>query len=111
MSLNPLVGGNFAHTEAVPLQTSPLLTRFSLKGKTAIVTGAGAGIGLSVARGFAELGANVIIWFNSNEAAHQRAAEIEKEFGVKCNIPSSMSIQFAAAEKSVNRQSIQSPDS
>jgi len=57
---------------------------FSLKGKTAIISGAGQGIGLAVARGYAEAGANVAIWFNSNKKAYDRAAEIEKEFGVKC---------------------------
>ena len=54
---------------------------FSLKGKTAIISGAGAGIGLAVARGFAEAGANVVIWYYSNKKALTRAEEIEKEFG------------------------------
>jgi sorbose reductase len=57
---------------------------FSLKGKTAIISGAGAGIGLAVARGFAEAGANVVIWYYSNKKALIRAEEVEKEFGVKC---------------------------
>lgn len=59
---------------------------FSLKGKTAIISGAGAGIGLAVARGFAEAGANVVIWYYSNKKALTRAEEIEKEFGVKCTL-------------------------
>jgi NAD(P)-dependent dehydrogenase (short-subunit alcohol dehydrogenase family) len=59
---------------------------FSLKGKTAIISGAGAGIGLAVARGFAEAGANVVIWYYSNKKALTRADEIEKEFGVKCTL-------------------------
>ena len=57
---------------------------FSLKGKTAIVSGAGAGIGLAVAHGFAEAGADVAIWYNSNKEALDRAREIEEEYGVKC---------------------------
>jgi phosphoglycerate dehydrogenase-like enzyme len=57
---------------------------FSLKGRTAIVSGAGAGIGLGVAHGYAEAGANVIIWYNSNAKAIERAKEIEAEYGVKC---------------------------
>lgn len=57
---------------------------FSLKGKTAIVTGAGAGIGLSVAHGLAEAGANVAIWYNSNKKAVDEAAHIEKTYGVTC---------------------------
>ena len=45
---------------------------------------AGAGIGLAIAHAFAEAGANVAIWYNSNKKAIEKAAEIEKEFGVKC---------------------------
>lgn len=56
----------------------------SLKYKTAIVSGAGAGIGLEVARALAEAGANVAIWYHSNKNALDRAAEIEQMYGVKC---------------------------
>ena len=61
-----------------------LLSRFSLKGKTAIVTGGGAGIGLSVAHGLAEFGANVSIWYYKNRETPKRAEEIEAKYGVKC---------------------------
>lgn len=57
---------------------------FSLAHKTAIVTGAGAGIGLAVAHSLAEAGANVAIWYHSNKSALDRAAEIEKRYNVKC---------------------------
>jgi NAD(P)-dependent dehydrogenase (short-subunit alcohol dehydrogenase family) len=57
---------------------------FSLKGRTAIVSGAGAGIGLAVAQALAEAGANVAIWYNSNKKAVIEAEKIEKEYGVKC---------------------------
>ncbi|KJZ70738.1 hypothetical protein HIM_09871 [Hirsutella minnesotensis 3608] len=57
---------------------------FSLKGRTAIVSGAGGGIGLGVAHAFAEAGANVAIWYNSNKQAITEAENIEKTYGVKC---------------------------
>lgn len=57
---------------------------FSLAGRTAIISGAGGGIGLAVARAFAEAGANVAIWYNSNDTAVERAAEIAHAFNVKC---------------------------
>ncbi|WEW56023.1 Sorbose reductase sou1 [Emydomyces testavorans] len=60
-----------------------VMALFSLKGKTAIIAGAAAGIGLVVAQTYAEAGANVALWYHSNKAAHDRAAEIEKKYGVK----------------------------
>lgn len=76
--------GQFAHDNTKAPNTSRIFPLFSLKGKTAIVSGAGAGIGLQVAHALAEAGANVAIWYNSNKDALDRAAEIEKEYGVKC---------------------------
>jgi sorbose reductase len=80
--------GKFAHDSTVAPQSDRVLPLFSLKGKTAIVSGAGAGIGLAVAHGFAEAGANVAIWYNSNKKAIEKAKEIEKTYGVKCTFPS-----------------------
>lgn len=85
MADSAMNGGNFAHNNTEPPQEIKVLPLFSLKGKTAIVSGAGAGIGLAVAQGFAEAGANVAIWYNSNKKAIDRAADIEKEYGVKCD--------------------------
>ncbi|KAI5813522.1 hypothetical protein BZA77DRAFT_284690 [Pyronema omphalodes] len=61
-----------------------VLPLFSLTGKTAAVSGAGAGIGLAVADAFAEAGANVAIFYNSNPKAIERAEEISKKYGVQC---------------------------
>ncbi|WP_407643486.1 2-dehydro-3-deoxy-D-gluconate 5-dehydrogenase KduD [Cohnella endophytica] len=43
--------------------------RFDLTGKTAIVTGAGRGLGQAIAVGFAEAGANVVLVTNRSSAA------------------------------------------
>ena len=62
------------------------MSMFSLKGKTAIVTGAGAGasIGLAVAaQGLAEAGANVALWYRSNAKYPERAAEIASKYNVQ----------------------------
>ena len=77
-------GGNFSHNNTVAPKDERVLPLFSLKGRTAIVSGAGAGIGLAVAQGFAEAGANVAIWYNSNKKAIERAQAIEKTYGVQC---------------------------
>jgi len=76
--------GKFTHGVTEAPKADRILPLFSLKGKTAIISGAGAGIGLAIAQGFAEAGANVVIWYNSNKKAIDRAAEIEQTYGVKC---------------------------
>jgi sorbose reductase len=76
--------GKFVHNNMPAVKSSRVLPLFSLKGRTAIVTGAAAGIGLAVAQALAEAGANVAIWYNSNKKAVDEAAQIEKAFGVRC---------------------------
>ncbi len=78
--------GTFKHNNTLPPKSKRIVPLFfSLQGKTAIISGADRGIGFAVARGFAEVGANVVIWYHSNkEGAEKGAAEIEDEFRVKC---------------------------
>lgn len=56
------------------------LGQFSLKGKVAIVTGGGRGIGQAIAYGFAKAGAKVVITSRKVQDLEATAAEI-KEFG------------------------------
>jgi sorbose reductase len=84
MAGNAMKGGNFSHENTTPPKSERVMPLFSLKGRTAIVSGAGAGIGFAVAQALAEAGANVAIWYNSNKKAIERAEWISKEFGVKC---------------------------
>lgn len=58
----PMNGGVFAPNNTVAPKEQKIFPLFNNTGKTAIVTGAGAGIGLAVAQGLAESGANVAIW-------------------------------------------------
>ena len=102
----PLTGGNFKHDNspaAKPVDGEKVLPLFSNKGKTAIVSGAGAGIGLSVAQALAESGANVAIWYNSNKKALDRASEIASNYNVKCqayqvNVTDAQAVQNAVDE-------------
>lgn len=80
----PLQGGRFRHGNTTAPSEHKVLPLFTNEGKTAIVTGAGAGIGLAVAQGLAESGANVAIWYHGNKKALDRAREIEEEYGVRC---------------------------
>ncbi|KAI1342060.1 sorbitol utilization protein SOU2 [Xylariaceae sp. FL0016] len=98
-----MLGGDFRPNAMPAPTTKSVMSLFSLKGRTAIVSGAGAGIGLAIAQGFAEAGANVAIWYNSNKKALDEAANIEKEYGVKCkayqvNIISYDSVKAAVDE-------------
>lgn len=80
----PLQGGRFRHGNTTAPSEKKVVPLFTNKGKTAIITGAGAGIGLAVAQGLAESGANVAIWYHSNKKALDRAREIEEEYNVQC---------------------------
>ena len=77
-------GGSFKHNNTVAPKEEKVFPLFDNRGKTTIVTGAGAGIGLAVAQGFAESGSNVAIWYHGNRKALDRAKEIEDQYGVKC---------------------------
>lgn len=78
-------GGNFTHNNTTAPSGDRVTPLFSLKGRTAIVSGAGAGIGLAVAQALAEAGANVAIWYHSNKKALDRAKEIEETYKVQCS--------------------------
>ncbi|KAJ2983731.1 hypothetical protein NQ176_g476 [Zarea fungicola] len=76
--------GVFKRNNTVPPANGAVMPLFSLTGKTAIISGAGQGIGLAVAQAFAEAGANVAIWYNSNSAAIAESENISRSFNVKC---------------------------
>lgn len=82
MAAPPIQNGLFQHNNTTAPNGSSVFSLFSLKGKTAIITGAGAGIGLQVADALAEAGANVALWYSSNTKTPERAAEIAKKYGV-----------------------------
>jgi 3-oxoacyl-[acyl-carrier protein] reductase len=72
-----------------------------LDGKNVIITGASRGIGMGIARVFAEHGANVAFTYSSSEAP---ALELEKELtskGVKAKAYKSNAASFADSEKLV----------
>jgi sorbose reductase len=76
--------GLFQEGNTVAPSETSVVPLFSLKHKTAIISGSDRGIGLAVAQAFAEAGANIAIWYHSNKEAYDRAAEIADKYGVKC---------------------------
>ena len=76
--------------------------RFSLKGKNAVVTGAGAGIGRAIALAFADAGAQVACLDLDGKAAQATAAEISKTgargVAVACDVGIESDVEAAAAK-------------
>lgn len=56
---------------------------FDLKGKIALVTGGGSGLGRDIARVFAEYGAQIAICSRKLENCQETATEIERDYQVK----------------------------
>ncbi|QLG74074.1 hypothetical protein HG535_0F05860 [Zygotorulaspora mrakii] len=68
--------------QAKPELAENVMDLFSLKGKVASVTGASGGIGYEVAVGFAQAGADVAMWYNSNPAIEKEVEGLSKKYGV-----------------------------
>lgn len=73
------------HRPPRPFPNTPanVLEQFSLRGRVACITGASDGIGFAIAEGFAEAGADLALWYNSNPAAVERGADLAKKHGVQ----------------------------
>ena len=54
------------------------MSNFSLKGKTALITGGGSGIGKAIATTFANQGAKILIFETDSNAAEQTVFEIQE---------------------------------
>ncbi|KAL4926075.1 putative carbonyl reductase [Aspergillus undulatus] len=93
--------GHFFHGNAEAPAHPGLMPMYSLSGKTAIVTGAGADIGLAVANGLAEAGANVALSYQTNTNASERAQEIAAKYGAY-----QVNITNAQAAKQATEQSV-----
>ncbi|KAI1059608.1 hypothetical protein LB506_008603 [Fusarium annulatum] len=60
-----------------------VLEQLRLNGKVLVVNGAADGLGYAVAEGYAEAGGNVALWYNSNDAAIEKARLLSEQHGTK----------------------------
>ncbi|PWY78355.1 NAD(P)-binding protein [Aspergillus heteromorphus CBS 117.55] len=67
-----------------PFPNTPtnVLEQLRLTGKVVVVTGAADGIGYAVAEAMAEANAHVALWYNSNNAAVEKARELASTHGI-----------------------------
>ncbi|KAJ4391290.1 hypothetical protein N0V93_004907 [Gnomoniopsis smithogilvyi] len=77
------VAGQPRQAKPVPNIPTNVLEQFSMKGRVVVVNGASDGIGYSVTEGMVEAGADVALWYNSNDAAISKAATFSKQFGIR----------------------------
>src|SRR5688572_25969120 len=61
----------------------PGINLFSIKGRSAIITGGTKGLGLAMASGLASAGANVMLVSRKASDGDEAAAEISAQYGVK----------------------------
>lgn len=71
------------------------LPEFSLSGKVALVTGAGRGLGLEIAKSLAQAGAYVLINGRSLERLNQAVAAIESSCGLAVPLPFDVTDEIA----------------
>lgn len=66
-----------------PILSDSVFDMFKMKDKTVIITGGSGGIGSEVANALAEAGANVALWYNSNDSAIAHAQQLMKKYSVQ----------------------------
>ncbi|KEY66072.1 hypothetical protein S7711_08890 [Stachybotrys chartarum IBT 7711] len=68
---------------AFPDTPANVIEQFKMTGKVVVVTGGADGIGFAVAEAMAEANAHVVLWYNSNDVAIQRANDLARQHGVR----------------------------
>ncbi|KAJ9605437.1 hypothetical protein H2200_010094 [Cladophialophora chaetospira] len=67
----------------VPNTPENVLEQFRMNGRVVVVNGASDGIGFAVAEAMAEAGANLALWYNTNDAAIEKGKVLSSTFNIK----------------------------
>lgn len=86
-----------------PETPNSVFSQFRLDGRVAVITGAADGIGFAVAEAYAEAGAHLALWYNRNDAAIAKGAELSRTYGVtvkayQVRVQDPAAVQAAVAE-------------
>ena len=93
----------FLHLENhIPINTIIMKNYFDLKGQVAVVTGASTGLGLQMAKAFANQGANLVLLARRMNLLEENAKAITEEYGVEvlpfaCDITDTERVKAAVA--------------
>ncbi|PIA92179.1 putative NADP-dependent mannitol dehydrogenase [Cercospora beticola] len=95
-----MTNGIFNENNTSPPKSTQIHQLFNLSQKTAIVSGAGAGIGYAVAECLAESGANVAIWYHSNkDSAISKALHLSQKYHIKCQAYQTDVTDFSSTQR------------
>ncbi|OAP54759.1 hypothetical protein AYL99_11207 [Fonsecaea erecta] len=72
----------FRPAKPAPPTPENVFEQLSMKGRLVCITGASDGIGWAVAEAMAEAGANLALWYNTNDAARSKGAQLAAKHGV-----------------------------
>lgn len=89
-----------AHTKDESLT---VLDLFKLKGRVASITGSSSGIGYAIAEAFAQVGADIAIWYNSHDAT-SKADALAKKYNVRAKAYKANVSDEADVKKTIEQQ-------
>lgn len=103
MTIEEVTGAAPRAPKPVPNTPESVFAQLRMDGKVVAITGGADGIGFAVAEAVAEAGANVALWYNTNDAAVARSKDLEQRFGIKSLAYQVEVSDHEAVEKTISR--------
>ena len=94
-----------APREPKPTPNTPenVLEQLSMKNKVVAINGASDGIGFAVAEAIAEAGGDVALWYNTNDAAIEKARKLAEKHNIRAAPYQVQVTDHGAVEKAINQ--------